>query len=187
MFCLCQKKNQPSRQVYQHILEVMLVKSHLHVPFVVKSFAEKVLRIIRQFPVKRSSLSALFLAMYSVIVSTRNNHMRIHTGERQHECFVKGKEISRRALFTCHLRVHCGTEPYWRSTFCGKFNSSSNLSAHMRRHDGEKPCACHVRSKKFRRIGGYSILIGGTAPGSGVWYQDGGTVPQFEVPGYHSA
>ena len=57
----------------------------------------------------------------------------------------------------------------------------------MRRHDGEKPCACHVRSKKFRRIGGYSILIGGTAPGSGVWYQDGGTVPQFEVPGYHGA
>ena len=52
---------------------------------------------------------------------------------------------------------------------------------------GEKPCACHVCGKKFCRIGGYSILIGGTAPGSGVWYQDGGTVPQFEVPGYHGA
>ena len=54
--------------------------------------------------------------------------------------------------------------------FAEKFYISSNLSAHMRRHDGEKPCACHVRGKKFRRIGGYSILIGGTAPGSGVWY-----------------
>ena len=41
--------------------------------------------------------------------------------------------------------------------------------------------------KKFSRIGGYSILIGGTAPGLGVWYQDWGTVPQLgtTVPGYH--
>ena len=83
----------------------MVVKSHGHVPFVVKGFAEKVLRII-EFPVKRSSLSALFLAVYSVIVSIRNNHMRIHAGEKLHECSVSGKEISQMGNSMVSVRLH---------------------------------------------------------------------------------
>ena len=71
----------------------MVVKSHLFVPFVVKSFVDKVFKSHMRVHRKEEQFECSVSGKIFNNSSTRNNQMRTHIGEKPHECSVCDKKF----------------------------------------------------------------------------------------------
>ena len=68
--------------------------------------------------------------------------MKIHTGEKTHQCSECKKAFTHRSYLTKHMRAHTGEKPY-QCRHCNKdFALKSTLRNHMKIHTGEKPYKC---------------------------------------------
>ena len=76
--------------------------------------------------------------------------MKVHTGEKPHECSVCKKRFRQLVHLKTHMRSHTGEKPY-KCSICKKgFTNSSAVKTHMMMHTGEKPLQCTVCKERFR-------------------------------------
>ena len=85
--------------------------------------------------------------------SSLTEHLRIHTGKKNHvkpyKCSMCEKTFCLSVHLANHTRIHTGEKPY-ECEICKKtFSISSNLTNHRRVHKGEKPYSCDVCQKSF--------------------------------------
>ncbi|CAH1104553.1 unnamed protein product [Psylliodes chrysocephalus] len=65
-----------------------------------------------------------------------SRHMRVHFGERRHECHICLKRFSQTTHLKVHLRTHSGERPY-NCVICSRtFSLNASLRKHMRLHVG---------------------------------------------------
>ncbi|XP_028414597.1 zinc finger protein Xfin-like [Dendronephthya gigantea] len=79
--------------------------------------------------------------------------LRKHYGsdKRLYDCSVCEKQFTHRSSRDIHLRVHTGQRPY-ECEYCKKrFRVSSHLRDHVRTHTGERPFKCEVCGRGFKQ------------------------------------
>ena len=65
------------------------------------------------------------------------------------ECTICGKACSKSSNLTAHMRTHSGERPY-ACTTCGMaFSQNGSLAIHMRVHSGDRPYACTTCGMAF--------------------------------------
>ncbi|XP_031639026.1 zinc finger protein 271-like [Contarinia nasturtii] len=71
--------------------------------------------------------------------------MRIHTGEKPHQCGRCNKRFTQKNHLTRHIRIHTGEKPFKCDQCMKQFTQKSDLTRHMRTHkDSLSHCSgCH--------------------------------------------
>ena len=83
------------------------------------------------------SLKVVFEKQFAVL-SERDTHSKIHTGEKPYSCSLCQKAFSRNDHLKVHLRIHSGEKPYPCNQCPKAFTQSSDLKRHFRMHSCEK-------------------------------------------------
>lgn len=82
-------------------------------------------------------------------LSTLQNHVRVHTGDKPYQCKHCTKRFAQSGVLKAHVRTHTGDKPF-HCPFCNSmFAQSTTLTNHLRIHTGHKPFVCKHCSKAF--------------------------------------
>lgn len=80
-----------------------------------------------------------------------NDHLPVHTGEKNYLCDICKKSYTTSANLQIHKRTHIGLKNF-KCTVCDKaFHKKDSLKVHFRKHSGERPFQCDLCPMRFHR------------------------------------